>query len=104
MGESFFSPVLPAHERHERRTIATMPAIVEVLAMTTHSSDVEAPTIYGRAMNEFLVLTILICAAITYFANPEVYSDNGILKMFGYNNPCIVWDTPPALYVAQFIM
>ncbi|CAE8618682.1 unnamed protein product [Polarella glacialis] len=49
---------------------------------------------------EILFLTMAISAVITWIFKPEQLTDNPILRMVGYNNPCVFWDSPPALWVA----
>mmetsp|Transcript_27912 Transcript_27912/g.63133 ORF Transcript_27912/g.63133 Transcript_27912/m.63133 type:complete len:271 (+) Transcript_27912:124-936(+) len=60
------------------------------------------PDIYLAANAEILFLTILMSLGITYTFNHEVLGNNGIRDMVGYNNPCVFWDSPPALYFAAF--
>jgi len=62
-----------------------------------------SPDIFLYANAEILFGTILICLALTAAVRPEKLRDNPIRKMVGYNNPCVVWDDPPALYLAAFL-
>jgi len=78
--------------------------IVTIFKATSESHAIESPSVYWQAINEILTLTIVLCGVITYIFNPKVYADNNLLLMLGYNNPCIVWDTPPALYIGLFTM
>ena len=41
---------------------------------------------------------------ITYFYNPSVIESNPWKDRTGYNNFCVGWDTPPAVYPAAFLM
>lgn len=58
------------------------------------------PDIYLAANAELLFSTICISLVITYLFNDKVLYKNGISDMVGYNNPCVFWDDPPALYFA----
>jgi len=58
------------------------------------------PRRYLAANAEILFMTICISIAITYTFNYEQLVDNPIKRMVGYNNPCVAWDAPPALYFA----
>jgi len=78
--------------------------IVAIFKATKESHAVELPSVYWQAINEILTLTVVVCAIVSYIFNPAVYETNGVYEMLGYNNPCIVWDTPPALYVGCFMM
>jgi len=78
--------------------------IVLIFKATSESRAIESPSVYWQAINEILTLTIIICAIVSYIFNPAVYETNGVYEMLGYNNPCIVWDTPPALYIGMFTM
>jgi len=40
---------------------------------------------------------------ITFLFNNKVLYKNGISDMVGYNNPCVFWDDPPALYFAALL-
>jgi len=60
------------------------------------------PDIYLAANAELLFMTILMSLVITYLFNDKVLYKNGIHDMVGYNNPCVFWDDPPALYFAAF--
>jgi len=58
------------------------------------------PDIYLAANAELLFCTIIISLVITYLFNDQALYKNGIRDMVGYNNPCVFWDEPPALYFA----
>jgi len=76
--------------------------IAKIFAQTSESSAVVKPTMYLAANSEILFGTICLCLFITWVFNGDFLSDNEIRKMVGYNNPCVAWDSPPALYVGAF--
>eukprot|EP00927_Polykrikos_kofoidii_P010735 TRINITY_DN14528_c0_g1_i2.p1 TRINITY_DN14528_c0_g1~~TRINITY_DN14528_c0_g1_i2.p1 ORF type:complete len:285 (+),score=30.53 TRINITY_DN14528_c0_g1_i2:25-855(+) len=64
------------------------------------TQEIVSPRMYIGANGEILALTMLISGLITIAFNPERLVDNPIHRMMGYSNPCVLWDDPPALYVA----
>ena len=43
-------------------------------------------------------LTFLVCIVITKLTRPEFILDNSVMKVFGYNNVCVFFDSTPARY------
>ena len=56
------------------------------------------PELWLKASCELLFLTVIACLAITAAVKPSVLVHNPIKTVLGHNNPCVVWDSPPALY------
>mmetsp|Transcript_64136 Transcript_64136/g.177944 ORF Transcript_64136/g.177944 Transcript_64136/m.177944 type:complete len:232 (+) Transcript_64136:3-698(+) len=50
-----------------------------------------------------LALTIVITGAITYVVHPQIFTDNPIFHMMGYNSPCVAWDYNPAKTVGSVL-
>ena len=53
---------------------------------------------YLVAAGELLVLTMIVCWALTLIFNREAVSRNRLKDFLGYNNACVGWDFPPASY------
>mmetsp|Transcript_97915 Transcript_97915/g.277131 ORF Transcript_97915/g.277131 Transcript_97915/m.277131 type:complete len:1076 (+) Transcript_97915:79-3306(+) len=58
------------------------------------------PEEYAGAAGEVLVVALASGWALTYFFNHQVIEDNILKKIVGYNNLCVGWDEPPAVYFA----
>eukprot|EP00929_Paragymnodinium_shiwhaense_P031036 TRINITY_DN17477_c0_g1_i1.p1 TRINITY_DN17477_c0_g1~~TRINITY_DN17477_c0_g1_i1.p1 ORF type:complete len:287 (+),score=47.99 TRINITY_DN17477_c0_g1_i1:53-913(+) len=78
-------------------------AVMHLVATSLDADRVVYPRIYLAGCAELLVLALVTCSAITAAFNPEQLVDNPIKRMVGFNDPCVVWDAPPALYVAFII-
>ena len=73
------------------------------LYLFTHMSwEVMNPTMHLKAMGELMFLVLAICWSITYLMLPDVIQQNPLKDRLGYNNLCVGWDVPPAVYVAGF--
>ena len=75
-------------------------AILTLATQATGSDKLVTPELWLKATGELLFLTIVLCGIITLAAKPEFLEDNPVRTVLGYNNPCVVWDTPPALYLS----
>mmetsp|Transcript_18130 Transcript_18130/g.56610 ORF Transcript_18130/g.56610 Transcript_18130/m.56610 type:complete len:263 (-) Transcript_18130:127-915(-) len=69
-----------------------------------HDSTHVQPDDYLAATSELIFLSLAVAWIITWFTNPQVIASNPLKDRIGYNNPCVGWDDPPALYVAAFMM
>jgi len=79
---------------------------VNLYALTSSALKAERrvnPDTYLAANAELLFTAITVSFCVTYAARPEVLMKNGIRDLAGYNNPCVFWDSPPALYVATLL-
>jgi len=71
-------------------------------ALRFPTSKIQSPEWMLQMASELLVLVNLAGGIITKILHPETYSDNPLLRAFGYNNLCVGLDLPPARYVAAF--
>jgi len=78
-------------------------ALVGLIKEYDDAERIIDPEMYIKAGGELLALTILISTLITYIFNPDQLSDNPSITYLGYNNPCVPWDVPPALYFATVV-
>lgn len=85
------------------RASVIMVALITLLASSTDRERVLDPSLYIKADGEVLFITIVLSAIITAIADPDQYTNNEVQAVLGYNNPCIVWDRPPALYPAAVL-
>lgn len=68
------------------------------------NDDVEfEPSDYMKASGEILAFTVLQAWTICFIFKPEQFKDNKLKGLFGYNNPCVAWDVPPALYPSAML-
>lgn len=58
------------------------------------------PEDYLSASGEGLFAMMVTSWIIAYFFSYENIQKNPLKDMLGYNNVCVAWDVPPALYVA----
>lgn len=58
------------------------------------------PADYVKASGELIFIALGLSWAITAVARPDAIEDNPLKQLFGYNNPCVAWDVPPAIYPA----
>lgn len=63
-------------------------------------SEVKDPGQWLGMTGELFLLVVLVSLVITKFMHPEVFTDNPLLEAWGYNNVCVIFDLPPARYVA----
>lgn len=63
-----------------------------------------APEDYIKASGEILFLTIVVSWIIAGIWNADTIERNALKDRIGYNNVCVAWDEPPALYPAAFMM
>jgi hypothetical protein len=61
--------------------------------------EVVQPEMYNRAADEIIFVVIIICGIVTWLSKPELYKDNALKTVLGYNSPCIVWDSVPSCWV-----
>ena len=80
-----------------------MKAVLALLTQATASEKLVTPELWLKATGELLFITIVVCGIITLAARPEFLEDNPVRTVLGYNNPCVMWDTPPALYVSTVV-
>jgi len=68
-----------------------------------NNMDVEVinPTMYLKCMGELLFLALSFSWLITLYFHPEVVENNPLRVRLGYNNLCVGWDVPPAIYFAS---
>jgi len=57
------------------------------------------PEDYFKAAGEGLMIVAVITGIITKALKPEFLTDNPLIKRLAYNNICVFWDAPPALYI-----
>jgi len=57
------------------------------------------PEEYFKASGEWLGLTGILAWTISYNFNYDLFLDNPLRDRVGYNNVCVGWDAPPALYL-----
>lgn len=87
----------------------SVPAIFAVLAAVPglcnkQTTAIIAPETYLSASAQALALTLAISWTFTYYYNPSVIESNPLKDRTAYNNFCVGWDTPPAVYPAAFFM
>jgi hypothetical protein len=73
------------------------PAILTVLRPFSTHVD---PGLYFHAAGEIYFLLLTGSWLLTFLFRPDVISDNPILDRLGYNNICVGFDEPPAVYYA----
>mmetsp|Transcript_20603 Transcript_20603/g.64811 ORF Transcript_20603/g.64811 Transcript_20603/m.64811 type:complete len:436 (-) Transcript_20603:261-1568(-) len=56
------------------------------------------PETYLAASGQAIFLTIAMAWTIAYIWNPAIIESNPLKDRIGYNNPCVAWDAPPALF------
>merc|ERR1719419_1462410 len=61
------------------------------------------PDVYLIASGENLFLTICISWILGLIFNLENIKNNPLRDRLGYNNVCVAWDEPPALYFAAVL-
>ena len=77
-----------------------MSALLALWRAAPEKTTVVEPFTYMKADGELVFFTLLLSWILAFFFNPEIIDDNGIKRMAGYNNPCVAWDAPPAIYFA----
>ena len=75
-------------------------AIVMLARGSTGSDFALEPAWYIKAAGEMLFLALVVSWVLTAAFNPQIIESNPLKSMFGYNNPCVGWDTAPAQYPA----
>ena len=81
--------------------------VSDFLGSSVHARDgpvAVTPEDYLAASGEALALNVIMSWIIAAIWNRDVIKDNPLLDRFGYNNVCVAWDEPPALYPAAFVM
>lgn len=78
-------------------------AVIGLLSTMLQPERIIYPRQYLAACAELLGLAMVVSGIITYIFNPKQFEENPIKRMVGFNDPCVVWDAPPALYVAFVI-
>jgi hypothetical protein len=63
-------------------------------------SKVNDPSMYSAMTGELFGLVVIITYFMSMYFHPTVFSDNPLLRAWGYNNACVAFDLPPARYVA----
>lgn len=58
------------------------------------------PQLYLKAAGESIVLALVLSWILTAIYHPDTIAANKLKNVVGYNNPCVGWDFPPAVYVA----
>jgi hypothetical protein len=79
------------------------PALWQLLREPAPPLNIElytCPERYLQATGEMFIVMLLVCWCTTVTYNPEVFEDNILRSIVGYNNLCVGFDTPPARYVA----
>ena len=61
------------------------------------------PEDYLSASGESLAFIILQAWILAYFFSYDNILSNPLKDRFGYNNVCVAWDVPPALYTSAFL-
>lgn len=81
-----------------------MLAIIHLAQVALDQSRELEPRFYLKAEGEILFAMICVCGVITLLFGPsDYYKTNMIVRMMGYNNPCVVWDSAPAIYLAATV-
>jgi len=68
-----------------------------------HRLVMVSPEDYLGAAGESLFFTILTAWSMSFFYSYENLLDNPLKDIFGYNNACVAWDVPPALYTSSWL-
>lgn len=76
--------------------------VTSVPGLGGESSLLVTPEDYLGASGEALFLIICMSWTIAYFFSYENILSNPLKDMLGYNDVCVAWDVPPALYPASF--
>mmetsp|Transcript_93590 Transcript_93590/g.260583 ORF Transcript_93590/g.260583 Transcript_93590/m.260583 type:complete len:274 (+) Transcript_93590:86-907(+) len=79
-------------------TQAIMPDLWTLLRRVR--KDHYTPEEYAGAGGELLILTVVVCWALTFIFNPATIESNSLKDRVGYNNLCVGWDSFPARAVA----
>lgn len=61
------------------------------------------PAVYLKASGEILFLILAVSCTITAFVVPSQFVSNPLTDLLGYNNLCVGFDVPPALYFAAVL-
>jgi len=67
------------------------------------SIEKHLPEVYLIATGQILTFLFAIAWTLTWFYNPEIVRSNPLKDRIGYNNVCVGFDSPPAVYVAQVL-
>ena len=78
-------------------------ALVTLARNAFRSHSTVEPALHLAASGEVIFLAIALSMIITAIARPSQYHDNAMRAILGYNNPCVFWDKPPALYPAAVL-
>lgn len=56
---------------------------------------------FSAASTELFGVILVLAAIVTVVFRPDVYGDNPLKDVYGYNNICVSMDVPPARYIAS---
>lgn len=76
--------------------------ITSVPGLGGERTTLVTPEDYLGASGEALFLIICMSWTIAFFFSRENIRSNPLKDMLGYNDVCVAWDVPPALYPAAF--
>jgi len=65
--------------------------------------EVQSPEVWFGASSETMTICFIVSWTISAIFNRELITDNHLMQRLGYNNICVAWDAPPALYPASII-
>jgi hypothetical protein len=93
-----------------RRSVTSEEAVAKdkpqkfgLLRILRSPPDVVSPETWFSASSEVMTVCFIVSWTITSIFNPDLISDNALMERLGYNNICVAWDAPPALYPASII-
>lgn len=72
------------------------------LLLANSALDIVKPQRYFKASNELVVLTLVVCWAVTLCYDWRQAYHHPARMMVGHLNPCFGWDYAPASYIAIF--
>jgi hypothetical protein len=76
-------------------------AILLLFRKMLQGDRVLEPSHLMKADGEMLCLSVFFSLILTYIVHPEHLTTNPLIRIIGYNNPCVPWDIPPAIYFAS---
>lgn len=61
------------------------------------------PVLYLKAAEDLLFIALALSWVLTAIFRQDIIKDNAVKKYIGYNNLCVGWDAPPALFVGGLL-
>jgi len=102
LGKQGFRDILPLDMPALLRIFKTVPGLADI--NSAEAKEVVNPEDYLSAGGELLLVCIAQAWVLAWFFSWDNVRDNPLKDLIGYNNVCVAWDVPPALYSSAFIL